>query len=77
LLFLFELFVALRLERFGDARGPDPACAEAAHILFALFYCAFVVGEGGKQGGGGGAGMVVLVWVAVVRDWTALGWVWG
>jgi hypothetical protein len=76
LFFLLELLVPDGLERFGDAEGPDPASAEAADVLFALFDGVFVVGEGGEEDGGGGAGGVVLVLVvglAVVGLRTALG----
>jgi hypothetical protein len=67
LFFFFEELVLLGLEGFGDAWGTDPACAEAADVLFALFDGVFIVGEGGEEGGGRGAGLVVVVlWVAVV-----------
>jgi hypothetical protein len=70
----------LGLQGFGDAGGTDPACAEAAYVLFALLNGVFIVCEGGEERGGRGAGLVVvlvLVWVAVVRGGTALGGIWG
>jgi hypothetical protein len=52
LFFFFEELVLLGLEGFGDAGRADPACAEAADILFALFDGVFIVAEGGEEGGG-------------------------
>jgi hypothetical protein len=76
LFFLFKLFVADGLKGFGDAERTDPAGAEAADVLLALFDGIFVMVEGGEENRGGGAGGMVLVLVvglAVVGLRTALG----
>jgi hypothetical protein len=69
LLFFLELFVLERLQGFGNARGPDPAGAEASDVEFALLDCVFIVCEGGEERGLVGAGAVV--W-AVVRGGAAV-----
>lgn len=46
LFFFLELLIFHGLERFGNARRPQPAGAEAADVLLALLDCVLVVCEG-------------------------------